>query len=33
MGKYDKILIRMQNNPKNVSFDELKVVLEHLGLS
>ncbi|KEA46229.1 hypothetical protein CR66_03245 [Campylobacter mucosalis] len=31
MSRYDKILDKISNNPKNVSFDELRAILEYVG--
>ncbi|WP_169763483.1 hypothetical protein [Campylobacter mucosalis] len=31
MSRYDKILDKISNNPKNMSFDELRAILEYVG--
>lgn len=31
MGKKEKLLARLQSNPKDFTFDEMKVTLEFLG--
>ncbi len=31
MSRYDKLLEKMKNNPKNISFEDLKKVLEKEG--
>lgn len=31
MSRKDKVLQKMANNPKNISFEELKIILENSG--
>lgn len=31
MAKIDKIILKMKNQPKGITFNEVKKVLEHLG--
>ncbi|MBS9778702.1 MAG: type II toxin-antitoxin system HicA family toxin [Campylobacteraceae bacterium] len=31
MSKYDKLIEKMQNNPKDIAFKELKKILESAG--
>ncbi len=33
MGKKEKLLERLQSNPKDFTFDEMKLVLEFLGFT